>query len=527
MKKITTTTTTVPVRGPAKRRKKKSSASAAPMAPVTVHVNNGGGGGGSAFRRRDAVSMPSQTFTVDRVARAFADSRIMSSEMVGREGQTRASDPRCLIPRALGTSVYPLQTTRVVTKSLPTATSLEVDLRPDLDNALTLTYAQTHTAVLASVSYDDEFVALKATTTLASCTFAKKLDLLDGTKISPIIIDRAGSTVLWYKSTQNREWFEIEEGKVALYPGVITSYGTSALYYDAEGATGQLNYVSYDGAFAIISSQTGAASAALLANPAAIPTPSVYFSVGLSSIANDAFSVRGTCAAVMDVVAQTSEVIAPLDDPIYSAILSSAQGISITGASVRCTCTTNYSWKGGQIAVASLPQGAVTELPSIPQNRFNYLTSLTTQQYSGSLLNGAHALYFPNQVSQLFFTDPGVNRVFGPTLHVVAIPQDMTGTYPNSSNTFYIRFTFDIEVLTTSPALSKYISPPVGPHWDAFTRFMQENQNSLVGENPSHLSRMKSLVNKAAKDPVIRSSISSLIAAGGQTLMKVLPLLLA
>lgn len=199
---------------------------------------------------------------------------------------------------------------------------------------------------------------------------------------------------------------------------------------------------------------------------------------------------------------------------------SSSQRTCVSGFSVLLRNTTASLFKSGSVVAAQMTGGSENQLPSMPDDFYNYVAAYNDPKtYSGQLNKGLHWFFSAEKVQDLFFT-PKPYEQARPFL--VAAWQCAPVADANSFIGLTLDFRINIECLTSDISMMKFI-PSQDPLGLLELYLSLVSLHNPIGENPGHRSKIANIIKKVGSSPLFKETAKRMAIAGVQTI----PLMLA
>jgi len=196
----------------------------------------------------------------------------------------------------------------------------------------------------------------------------------------------------------------------------------------------------------------------------------------------------------------------------YQTLLQVATQWSITSMSLLVTNMQSDLNNGGTIAAAVVPYG--THISLEPGICYSQVTQLPYNSYNGQLSKGSHCSYLGERIQDYYFRDVFETDAFG--LRAIGGPSCYsTGSIPVAGSTVdscNVRVAININYEFIIPSRI-YTSVVSNVNLDYFVVMLAALKkygftvgSPLVGENPDHLRRIKTIAKKIAADPHVREA---------------------
>lgn len=177
---------------------------------------------------------------------------------------------------------------------------------------------------------------------------------------------------------------------------------------------------------------------------------------------------------------------------------------------------------GGKFSSSYLPSFVSGQIPEDFEEAWQTLATWATSypHYEGDFVTGAHASWIGARILDYEFLRP-YQRDQVLDYEAISLPSDVfmsNSAAQTSSFTYYITFAAAFEIQTLSPNFTCTLGPASTLLMPQFLSLAAAS-NDLVGENPSHMKRLKSLANKIFSDPTVQQGFKTLAGAGLSALM--------
>jgi hypothetical protein len=214
----------------------------------------------------------------------------------------------------------------------------------------------------------------------------------------------------------------------------------------------------------------------------------------------------------------------------FDALKEASTAWSVVGMSLLVTNMQSDLNNGGTCAGAVVPYGTPISLE--PSACYETMNQLPYNTYNGPLKYGTFSSYLGEKLQDYFFNDLSssvpVRHSGGPDLYTAcSIP--VSGATDDSLN-MRVEVKINYEFIVPSRIYTSVVPSMNVNYFNAVIatiRSMQFEASPLVGENPEHFKRIKSIAMKVAKNPTVRRLASDALSLTKGAAKVALPMLLA
>lgn len=273
---------------------------------------------------------------------------------------------------------------------------------------------------------------------------------------------------------------------------------------------------------------TPAAPSGVITNNAVAIAASEYFCLDFYTVNTIIFTQLSVGLDVSTIVSSTWATVsydpAPnVGESLYRTVVESSSKYSFPFASILATYTGSELLNGGTVAVGVVPYGF--PLARVPLLAFEQIAALGSHCYVGPMKNGAHGFYIPDDVTRIAFLDMD-QKVKGRSIAMAFLPQTNGGVGADSIVQLRVEIRSHIEFINASQTLFHMVC---GRDCEEVINYMiasLEAKGSQVGENPSHIQRLKAAAKAVAKDPRAKKMVIDALKYIGKSAVMAAPLLL-
>lgn len=196
-----------------------------------------------------------------------------------------------------------------------------------------------------------------------------------------------------------------------------------------------------------------------------------------------------------------------------------AERYSITGFSALLQNATAQFYKSGSVVGAQFPGGSEPRIPQNGDAMYKFISSFNDPKtYSGQLNKGLHWFFAPEKIQDWFFQPTSVERRGEKPFFACAWSGVAVNDLANMLG-LVLDIRANIELLSTDISLMKFSpSSDLLRLMDLYVTLV--SAHNPVGENPSHMSKIKKIVGSILSNPVLRSTLKQAALAG----LKLVPL---
>ncbi len=226
-----------------------------------------------------------------------------------------------------------------------------------------------------------------------------------------------------------------------------------------------------------------------------------------------------------------SDVTGLFYDPTdgYETLTGAAQRWSITSASLLIQNTQSSLSNGGNIYIATVTNDY--PLTTYPLALSTQITTMQPQNfYNGPLRKGAFASYLPEDSSGYFFQNVVADATTdSQQLDTPKLVASIIGPTDGSSISLMVTMRINYEYIITSQVFTSAVSNNnitfLTECLGAIRACELDDDLRLVGENPDHVRKIKTIARKVAQNPRVKDAARSALRVGTEATKTLLPLL--
>lgn len=353
-------------------------------------------------------------------------------------------------------------------------------------------------------------------------------------------IEDTGSFILEPVAFQNGVAYEFKiiPNRRLIYAGSAPAWGnTSVAVTFAGGNVTTLNQTinTLDANLVIAAQDTQATanpvSTTSYANVVGIAGASPFFEFYFDLVVPAASSITVTAfrAEILNTNITFSQVQTTVYGPspdisgsLYNSVKNSSSKYSFPLLSMLVTYVGSDLLNGGNIAIGVIPDDYPLSL--IPQVAYDQICALGGHRYSGPMKDGVHGIYIPDDVTRIAFF-PTDEKIRGRRLAVAILPQ-VVAAGQSSAVTMRIELRSHIEWINPSQTLAHMTASCCCSEL-VESMFAALEHADQVGENPSHVKRIKEAVKRVAQDPRTKQVAAKALSWLGKGALMAIPALLA
>jgi hypothetical protein len=325
---------------------------------------------------------------------------------------------------------------------------------------------------------------------------------------------------------------------IHLYNGSIISLtGTITCVQDVATEKFAVMLVSFDSKLQVIGTTLSAAyTVSPYTVPATVPPPSSYFGIFLVAEldTNHLFTQydSSTMALTVNTADQSSTFYSPVAaDELnhYLATLDSCTSWSFVGCAVTVTNLAAGILSGGNVSTALVPYGSLQTIPTTPTTLYEWIQQRPYDNFDGPVANGSHASWLGEKV-QDYYLRPMQDYNEAP--HIVACV-NAPDQAPVVTLNVRVKIVAVYEFVCYTQLVHNEICPQNVEFFNKMLGVIRlhslSSDETLVGDNPDHMKRIKSLAKKVASNPAVRNVAKQAINMGidrGMSFVKDVPKLM-
>jgi len=442
------------------------------------------------------------------------------------------------LPRAFPTDVCPTNYARTI--QIDSDSGVILDATPDLDATLKISQkprAPTTSTIRAGLDVPTTFIARTGVRIYPKYLWYGASGIVP----SPpsFEVESPGSFIVEPTTEHGGVYnYIVKPNRRLIYAAAVNAWGnTSVTTTFTGGGLTTLNQTvnTLDANLTIVNTDTQATAAPVsgttYSNIVGIGAASPFFEfyvdyvvgAGSSPIVSAFGSAIANSSVTQSTMVTTSYGPSPdISGSLYNSVRNSSSKYSFPLMSLLVTYVGSDLLNGGNIAIGVIPD--TYPLSLIPQLAYDQICALGGARYSGPMKNGVHGVYIPDDITRIAFL-PIDQTVQGRRLAVVILPQ-LVAVGQSSAVTMRVELRSHIEWINPSQTLS-HMTARCGCDEIVASMLSALEGCEQVGENPTHIARMKDAVMRVAKDPRTRQVAAKALSWLGKGALMAAPLLLA